>query len=487
MSPNISISANLEENLKIIDKYIEDCPDIIKKQVILQEKKKGCFIFIKDFVNADLLQRDFIKPLMAMNYSILCNKTVTEYLPSSKLSICDDVDTIIKTVMEGKTAFIIEGASFAVVCNIIEVRERAITEPIGEKNVTSSHDGFIESLDTNITLLRRNIKNHKLKIKTIVLGTITNQNISIVYIKGIANPEIINTLYSKLESIDTDGVLSSANIQQFISDSKHSLFPQYLSTQRVDKTVAALLEGRIAVLLDGTPHALIAPVSFFSFLQSPDDYSSNWIPATLIRLVRFIGLILTLILPGLYIAITSFHYYLVPLNLLVQLGQSRSKVAFPPIIEAILMELTIQMLKEASIRLPTYIGSTIGVVGGIIIGQAAVDAGIVSNLFVIIIGITTVASFIVPSYEFGLAALVLRIVILFMSSLFGIIGLIVCVIVILMHLLSLESLGQPYLMPMTPFKLNDQKDSFVRMPVEFMKKRPHMPKPIDKERGNIDE
>lgn len=487
MFPKTRVSLNLVENLNIIDTYIDDCPDIIKKEIILQEMKKGCFIFIKDFVNNDLLQRDFIKPLMAMDYSILCSKGIIDYLPSSNLSLGDDINTVIKAIMEGKTVFLVEGASFVVICNMVEIKDRAISEPIGEKNVRSPHDGFIESLDTNITLLRRNIKNHNLKIKTIVLGTITNQNISIVYIKGIANPELINTLYNKIISIDTDGLLSSGSVQQFITDSKYSIFPQYLSTQRVDKTVAALLEGRIAMLIDGTPYASIAPVSFFSFLQSPDDYSSNWISSTLIRLVRIIGLIITLILPGLYIAVTSFHYYLVPLNLLVQLGQSRSKVAFPPIIEAILMELTIQMLKEAAIRLPTYIGSTIGVVGGIIIGQAAVEAGIVSNLFIIIIGITAIASFIIPNYEFGLGTLVLRIIILLMSSLFGIIGLIVCVIVLLMHLLSLESLGQPYFMPIIPFKLSDLKDSFVRLPVQFMKKRPHMPNPIDKKRGNEDE
>lgn len=487
MSFNRSLSTNLEDNLNKLSESFKDCFDIVQKKVILKDMKKGCFIYIKNFINADLLQRDFIRPLLSIDYSVLSDKNIVEYLPSLNTSLCYNLDTVITLVLSGKIVLFIDGCNFAVVGDEVDLEKRAIDEPIEEKNVRGSHDGFIESLTTNITLLRRKVKNSNLKFKPLVTGNITNQNVIIAYIEGIASPELLNTLYNKVKDINVDGMLSIGYIEQYISDFHYSPFPQFIATQRTDKAVAGLLEGRFLILLDGTPFVLIAPVSIFAFFQAPDDYSSNWLVATLMRWVRVLGIITALALPALYVSITSFQYYLVPLNMLVQLAQSRVKVAFPPIVEAFLMELTIQMLREASIRLPTYIGTTIGVVGGIIIGQAAVNAGIVSNVFVIIIGITAIASYVVPSYEFGLSIIVLRFALLIISSIFGMVGFAVGISMIVIHLLSLESLGQPYLMPIFPLKFSDFKDSILRLPVQFMKKRPHIAKPVNDERGRKNE
>lgn len=484
LNSNKNLSVHLLDNLKELNTNFIDCPDIIQKKVMLKEMKKGCFIFIKNFINVDLLQRDFIRPLLSMDFSILSDKKITAYLPALNTSLCYDVNTAVKAVLEGNTVFLIDGVNFAVVGDMVDLEKRVITEPDGEKNVRGPHDGFIESLNTNITLLRRKIKNNNLKFKQLVLGNITNQNLVIAYMEGIANPDLINILYTKISDIKTDGLLSIGHIEQLITDSKYSPFPQYMATERPDRAVAALLEGKLAVLLDGTPYVLIAPVSIFSFFQAPDDYISNWLAGTIMRLIRMAGVIITLTFPALYISVTSFQYYLVPLNILVQLGQSRARVAFPPIVEAILMELTIEMLREASIRLPTYIASTIGVVGGIIIGQAAVNAGIVSNLFVIVVGITTIASYVTPNNDFGLATVIVRLGILLMASVFGMIGVVVSLMFLLMHLLSLESLGQPYLMPIMPLRLSDLKDSIVRVPLQFMKKRPHTAQPIHDKRDD---
>lgn len=487
MSFNRNLSTNLEDNLNKLSESFKDCFDIIQKKVILKGTKRGCFIYIKNFINADLLQRDFIKPLLSIDYSVLSDKNIVEYIPSLNSSLCYNLDTVITLVLSGEIVFLIDGCNFAVVGDEVDLEKRTIDEPAEEKNVRGSHDGFIESLTTNITLLRRKVKNNDLKFKPLITGNITNQNVVIAYIEGIANHELLNTLYNKVKDINVDGMVSIGYIEQYISDFHYSPFPQFITTQRTDKAVASLLEGRFLILLDGTPFVLIAPVSIFAFFQAPDDYSSNWLVATLMRLVRILGIITALTLPALYVSITSFQYYLVPLNMLVQLAQSRVRVAFPPIVEAFLMELTIQMLREASIRLPTYIGTTIGVVGGIIIGQAAVNAGIVSNVFVIIIGITAIASYIVPNYEFGLSIIVLRFALLIISSIFGIVGFAVGISMIVIHLLSLESLGQPYLMPIFPLKFSDFKDSILRLPVQFMKKRPHIAKPVNAERGRKNE
>lgn len=483
LSSNKNLSNKLKDNLEELKNRFKECPDIIQKEIMLKEAKTGCCVFLKYFSDEDLLQNNFISPLMSMDYSVLSNKNVIEYLPALETSICMDVDTLVKFIMEGMAVFLIDGVNFAISCSAVKLENRSINEPDGEKNVRSARDGFIESLSTNMTILRRRIKNNNLKFKTVAIGNITNQTLQIAYIEGIANPEILNTLYNRIKSINIDGALSIGHIEQLITDSKYSPFPQYSATERPDKVAASLLEGRMAVMLDETPFVLIAPVPFISFFQASDDYSSNWMVGTALRLIRIIGVIIALTLPALYVSVTSFQYYLVPLNILVQLGQSRFNVAFPPIIEAILMEFTIDMLREASIRLPTYIGTTIGVVGGIIIGQAAVNAGIVSNLFIIIIGITAIASYVIPSYEFGLAIILLRICTLILSSFFGMVGIVVSLIYILIHLMSLESLGQPYLTPIIPFKPGDIKDTILRFPIQFMNKRPHMPKPLNNDRG----
>lgn len=483
LNKGMGLNFRLDNNLKILNYYFKDCPDIIQKLVSLKERRRGCFIFIKEFIDSDLLQRDFIRPLMMMDNSMLSNKNIIEYLPTLNNLLCYDIDSVVSSVLEGKIVFLVDEVNFAVSCDLIKVEKRVISEPNGEKNVRGPHDGFIESLNTNISLLRIKIKNSKFKYKSIVLGNLTNQSLVIAYIEGIANPVIVDNLYNKIKSINIDGLLSIGYIEQLIVASKPSIFPQYVATERIDKSVAALLEGKVVVLLDGIPYALIAPISFFSFFDAPDDYSSNWIAGTMIRFIRFLSVITTLTLPGLYISITAFQYYLIPTDILVQLGKSRAAVAFPPVVEALMMEFTIQMLREASIRLPTYIGATIGVVGGIIIGQAAVAAGIVSNLFIIVVGIMAIASYVTPNYDFGMTITVLRIFILLMTSLFGIVGMITCFSLLLMHLLSLESLGQPYFTPIMPLKIRDLKDTIIRFPLKFMKTRPNTAQPLEKRRS----
>lgn len=487
MSTSKELSVCLNENLRVLNTSFKDCPDVIQKLVTLKQMKKGCFIFIKDYVNSDLLQRDFIRPLLSMDYYMVANKNIIEYLPTLNNFICTDMEKVITSVLEGKTVFLLDGANFAVVCDLVDIENRAITEPEGEKNVKGSRDGFIESLSTNITLLRRRIKSSRLKFRHIVLGNVTHQNLAIAYIEEIANPEILSILYSKIKDIGTDGLISMGQVEQLITESKYSLFPQHVSTERVDKAVAALLEGRLVVLLEGTPIVLIAPISLFSLIQAPDDYSANWIASTVVRIIRILGMITTLILPGLYVSITAFQYYLIPIDILTTLARSRTGVAFPPAVEALVMEFTIQMMREASIRLPTYIGTTLGIVGGIIIGQAAVAAGIVSNVFIIVVGIMAIASYVTPDNNLGLALIVIRIIILIMSSMFGILGITVCLVLLAMHLLSLESLGQPYLSPIMPFKLRDLKDTFIKLPMSFMNKRPHITQPTNKNRGDNNE
>lgn len=257
-----------------------------------------------------------------------------------------------------------------------------------------------------------------------------------------------------------------------------------MASESPQRSVAALLEGRFVIMLDGNPGVLIAPITFFTFLRAADDYSYNWISGSFIGFIRLLAIIVAITLPSIYISVTSFNYNLVPLGLLIPLAQSRSMVPFPPIIEALIMEIAIEFIRESSIRLPTYIGTTIGVVGGIIIGQAAVNAGIVSSLLIIIVAITSIASFVTPTFDFGDALRLLRFGFLILTSIFGLMGLEVALILSFAHLISLESLGQPYFQPIFPFKAKDLKDAIIRLPLKYLQTRPDIAKPLVKKRGN---
>lgn len=247
--------------------------------------------------------------------------------------------------------------------------------------------------------------------------------------------------------------------------------------------MASLLEGRLVLLQDGTPVVLIAPISFISFFQALDDYSTSWIQGSFLRMVKVAALFIAVLSPSMYVAITSFHYYVVPLNLLVTLAESRSKVPFPPVIEVLLLEAIVEVIREAAVRLPTYIGTAISVFASLVIGQAAVEAGIVSNILIIIVAASAVASFVIPTFDMSMAIRILRFSFTIAASFFGIIGIVVCTGLTLVHLTSMESLGQPYFQPFAPFVAGDLKDSVIRSPMNKMMRRTTAAKTGNKTRG----
>lgn len=481
------LAGSFGETIEMLKYALEDCPDIITRKVCIENKKTGYFIYVDGLVNTDLVQRDFISPILDMEYEKLLKKETIENLPVASIGFPDDYDTLIDDILLGNTVFMLDGCDHAISASLIRFEKRNIEEPVVEKNIKGPHDGFVESIKTNMSLLRRHIKNPNLKFKMFRLGTTTNQTCVIAYMDGIANPSLLKVLSEKIESINFDGLMGVGYIEQFICDHPNSPFPQYQPTERPDKVVASLLEGRFAIMLDGTPVASIVPVSFFSFFQATDDYNSNWMFGTFLRMIRILGAIIAVFLPGIYISILTFHYYTVPLNLLISLAESRAKVPFQPVLEALIMELTLELLREATIRLPTYIGTAVGVVGGLIIGQAAVQAGIVSNLMVIVVALTAIASFVIPIYDMGLAIRLIRFVVMILSAAFGVIGIVVAAAAIMAHLVALESLGQPYFQPWIPFKLKDLKDSMIRLPTRLLYKRPDIAQPVDKKRGSNNE
>lgn len=283
----------------------------------------------------------------------------------------------------------------------------------------------------------------------------------------------------KIESIDIDNLPESGYVEELIEENNFSLFPQVQSTERPDRVVAALTEGRVAIILDGTPFALIVPATINMFLQSPEDYYERWIAGSLVRFLRYVAAFIAVFTPALYISFVSFHQGLIPTKLALSIISSREGVPFPILIEALLMEVSIEILREAGLRLPKPIGQTIGIVGGLVIGDAAVQAGIVSPVTVIVVALTAISSFSLPQYNLSISLRILRFIAMFLAATLGLYGVIVFFIFFSIHLVRLKSFGVPYLSPAVPYQTNDWKDFLIRLPISAMKKRPKIFKPTD--------
>jgi len=392
-----------------------------------------------------------------------------------QLGRMDYVDTLaecIDAILSGQTALFSEGMEGGIILGTSSWKTRSIEEPVTESVVRGPREGFVEDLDTNISLLRRRIRNPDFTMINYQIGRQTKRNLVLVYLSGITNPILVNEVKSRIECIDIDDVPESGYIEQLIEDNPWSPFPQIQNTERPDKVVASLMEGRVAILLDGTPFVLLAPVTFPMLLQAPEDYYDRWIVGSLVRMLRYLLVIAGLLLPSLYIALVSYHQGLIPTKLAISITSSREGVPFPTIIEALLMEITIEVLREAGIRLPKPIGQAVGIVGGLVIGQSAVQAGIVSPIMVIIVSFTAISSFAIPSYSVAIAIRILRFTMMVAASVLGLYGIVLALLLICSHVVKLKSFGVNYAGAFVHSKSSNWKDTILRLPIFMMKRRP---------------
>nr|WP_307449905.1 MULTISPECIES: spore germination protein [unclassified Paenibacillus] len=350
--------------------------------------------------------------------------------------------------------------------------QRAIEDPQMEASLKGAHQGFVETGSQNIALIRRYIQNRELKIIELTVGRRANSLVSILYLADVAHPEVLKELQDRIEQLDVDVIINTGELAELIEDNPFSPFPQFITTERPDAAASQILQGRFAVVVDRSPSVLIAPAAFMSFFQNIDDYSTRWSIATFIRLLRILAFFVAVFLPAFYIAVISYNFEIIPVKLLLTIGEFRGRVPFPPFVEAILMEVTLEMMREAGVRLPAPVGQTIGIVGGIVIGQAIVQAGLISNIMVIVVAFTAICSFILPNYDMVAAVRLIRFGMMIAASMFGIVGIIIGLMTMIGHLIALESLGTPYGTPFAPVRLADWKDTFVRLPLWKMDKRP---------------
>ncbi len=394
------------------------------------------------------------------------------FVPVASIKKAGDMNTVLSSILSGDTIILFESINKAVIASTRKWKDRSIQEPNNEPVVRGPRDGFVETLRTNTALIRRRIKDPNLWMETLQIGRATQTDVAVMYIKGIADPKVVNELRSRLQSIDVDGILESGYIEEFIEDKTLTVFPLVYSTERPDVIAAELLEGRVAVFCDNTPIVLIVPAMFVQFLQAAEDHYQRWDFATFIRIIRYIGLGITLLAPSLYIAITTFHQEILPPELLMSIAAAREGVPFPAFIEAVLMEITFELLREAGVRMPKTVGQAISIVGTLVIGQAAVEAGIVSPAMVIIVSITAIANFVLPAYSLAISFRILRFFLMALAASLGIFGILLGLFIIVFHLCSLRSFGVSYLSSFAPFHTYDQKDVILRVPRWAMFSRP---------------
>lgn len=472
---NSTISSALSMNLKQLSMLFSGIPELTTRNFSLKTGQKAAIIYMDGLVDKTSINTDILRPLLFQegNEKDFWESSMS-IGPIKKVEKWAEIE---QALLSGKSILLIDKQLVALEIETQGWPQRSIEEPSVEPSLKGSHEGFTETASQNIALIRRYISSRELKIKECTIGLRSSTKLSVMYLADVVNEDVVREVESRIYSLKVDTILSTGELAELIEDNSYTPFPQLYITERPDTAAHQLLKGRVAIVVDRSPSVLIGPMNFSSFFHVIDDYNVRWILASFIRLLRFVAFFIAIFTPSIYIAMISFHYEVIPLKLLLTLEQSREKIPFPPLLEAMFMELVLEMLREAGIRLPAPVGQTVGVVGGIIIGQAAVQAGLVSNVMVIVVAVTAVASFIIPDLEMAGGIRIIRFPMMIISSLFGLIGIVIGMMVISIHLLSLESLGSPYSSPLSPLHMADLKDTFVRLPQRMLKKRPLSVKP----------
>jgi len=489
---HIKLETKLDDNLNRIRNILGESNDVIIRDMKIGPNSNihAAVVYIDGLVERNLVNHDILQPLM-FNLPLIKDNvsqkhtSLLEFFKSTVLTVgqiaeAGDIGSIISAVLSGNIAILAEDTTKALLIDAKGWEKRSIEEPGNEVSIRGPKESFTETMRTNTALLRRKIKDPGLTFQNLQIGERTKTYVTVAYIKGITPENLIKEINQRLNRIDTDSILDVGYIEQYIEDAPKSLFPTVGTSERPDVTAAKLLEGRVAILVDGSPMALTMPYLFIEGFQSPEDYYTRPFYATIIRWVRLLGFLLSIYLPGLFVSLSAFHPELFPTELLVSVAAAREGIPFPVVLEALLMVLTFEILREAGLRLPRPLGQAVSIVGALVIGQSAVSAGLVGAPMVIVVATTAIASFLVVPYA-DTGAL-LRFLLLIVSGILGLFGMVLFSLEILSHLASLRSLGASYLSPLVPVDIKSFKDTFIRAPLWAMEDRPEFLHPLEKKR-----
>lgn len=467
--------SDLETNIPAIIEHLQrlftETPDlVIRKLPIMQTGETAILAYLDGLTDKNSVNNDVLYPLQFEGRrgepGDELFMTVGHIVPYTAWT------HIVKAILHGDSVLFVDGRTECYALDTKGWPQRAIEDPQLEPSLKGAHQGFLETGSQNIALIRRYIPNRELKIKQFAVGKRGPASVSILYLEDVTNKQFLQRLEDRIKQIDVDVIINTGELVEFIEDSPYSLFPQLITTERPDAAASQILQGRCVIVVDRSPSVLIGPVNFMAFFQSIDDYSTRWSIATFLRLLRIAAFFIAAFLPALYIAVVSYHFEIIPMKLLITLGESRGRVPLPPFVEAVLMELTLEILREAGVRLPAPVGQTVGIVGGIVIGQAVVQAGLISNVMVVVVAFTGISSFILPNYDMVAAVRLIRFILMILASMFGFVGIMIGFMIMLEQLIALKSVGMPFGIPFAPVRFADLKDTILRLPLWMMDKRP---------------
>lgn len=474
-SEETKISFDINNNHSVLKNMMDKCDDVVYRKLTVGKSDIPLLIaYIDSMTDIERLNSDILKPLMEKrNWESEKNNIDTKIIMEKVLAVSqikesNSLNELVDSLLDGHTILFINGSKTALAIANKSKESRSISESVSERTVRGSQESFVEAIEKNINLIRSRIQSPKLAVEVLKMGENTSTKVALLYMHEISKKNLVDDLRCKLKNIKSNAILASAQVEQIIEDHKWSVFPQIMATDRPDKLAGSLLEGRAVIIVDGTPYALIAPVTFAMFLNSSDDYFDRSIITTFIRLMRYLCYLIASTFPALYISLTSFHPGMLPTPLALYITGTRVGLPFPSFVEILFMQLALEVLVEAAVRLPKAIGQTVGIVGGLVLGQAVVIAGLVTPIIVIVVAITALSTFVLPGFTFAQSNRVVRVFLIIGAAFFGLYGIVMGWLFILIHLASMESFGVRYLEDFSPYKLSKLKDTFVKVPYHLM-------------------
>ena len=503
------IKDDIEQNLKYIEKQYNTKinSDIITRKFLLTAKNKtykAFLLYIDGMVDSELINRFILDPLMLRNQNNtyvgsllqedsankisvqkikkfnLENYIYSNLMPQNSLEKISKFDDVFSGTNSGNCILFVDTISIAFDIDVKGFKQRSVEAPNNEVIIKGPQEAFVENIRTNTSLLRRIINNENLIIESLTIGDISNTKVSVCYMNNIANSKLVNEVKYRLNNIELDSIFSSGQLEQLIEDNDFIGIPSLLSTERPDKCARFLMQGRVVILLNGTPYATVTPAVLVDFLSSPEDINLKPFFANFLRALRFLAYFITLLAPAFFIAITSFHQELLPTELLFSILASRENVPFPIIFELLLMEISFELIRESSLRVPGPVGSTLGIVGALILGDAAVSAHIVSPILIIVVAITGLSSFAIPDFSFSFHLRVYRFIFVFLGYIAGFLGIGLGFFVYISMLCSIKSFGVNFTSPFTPYLAIGQNGYFVKSAWKHEKRASYiLPKKTD--------
>ncbi|GKX31978.1 spore germination protein [Vallitalea longa] len=469
-----NISKNIRYNIKWFEREFKDDDSIVYRSFQNKtSKREMCIIYIKNMVNDEIMSENILRPIMNAELEKMENtEEYMDFIINKVVSVNEvekstDFNTLVENLYIGKSIFFIDGFAVGAILNTLDWSARAINEPISETIIKGPREGFNEVIYTNISLIRRRIVSKQLKVKFFEIGTITKTKVCICYIEEIAKKEIVEEIEKRLNKIDIDGILDSGYIEEFLTDEPMSIFKTLFSTEKPDTVCGKLLEGRVAIVCNGSPSVITTPFIFLEYFQVDEDYYQNFYYATFNRLLRYLAFFLTTSVPAIYIALTNYHQELIPTPLILSIYEARQGIPFPTSLEAFIMIIIFELIRESGIRISKYSGSAISIVGALVVGEAAVEARLVSQPMIIVIGITGISNFLLP--KMANSTILIRIAFVILASVLGLYGYIFGVIFLTLHLFSIRSFGIPYMLSVESMQsMSGIKDTYIRAPWWYM-------------------